>query len=190
MVMSIGGTDDEDGNALSYHACEKCKFKKLGKDGLCTQCGGVAYVERLLLRCTLMDQTGSVVGVMYHQAATEFMEDEDLLLKPTVALLHVAPDIRTPGKHALEIYAIKPMFTATGVLNVFRTPPVRFDSSGDKAIPAYPSDVETNAMGQNIANCIFCSYIRFVLKITTPRANTEVKDGVNGMRCEHTAECC
>ena len=34
MVMSIGGTDDEDGNALSHRACEKCKFKKLGKDGL------------------------------------------------------------------------------------------------------------------------------------------------------------
>jgi len=113
-----------------------------------------------------MDQTGTVVGVMYHQSATEFMEDEDLLLKPTVALVHVAPDIRMPGKHALEIYAIKPMFTATGVLNVFRTPPVRFDSSGDKAIPAYPGDVETNAMGQNIVNCIFCPYIRFVLRTT------------------------
>ena len=39
MVMAIGGTDDEDGIALSHRACEQCKFNKLGKDGLCTQCG-------------------------------------------------------------------------------------------------------------------------------------------------------
>ena len=190
MVMAIGGTDDEDGSALSYRACEKCKLKKLGKDGNCTQCGSSEYVERLLLRCTLIDPTASVVGVMYHQSASEFMQDEDLLLTPVVALVHVAPDIRTPGKHALEIYAIKPMFTATGVLNVFRAPPVRFDSSGDKAIPAYPNDVETNSMEQNIVNGTCCSYIRFLLKITTPKAITEVKEGVDGMRCEHTAECC
>ena len=190
MVMAIGGTDDEDEGVLSYRACEKCKFKKLGKDGRCTQCSGVDYVARLLLRCTLIDPTATVVGVMYHQSASEFMEDEDLLLKPVVALVHVAPDIRLPGKHALEIYAIKPMFTDTGVLNVFRAPPVRFNSSGDKAIPAYPNDIQTNAMEQTIVNGTCCSYIRFLLRITTPKAITEVAEGVDGMRCEHTAECC
>ena len=28
MVMATASTYDEDGSALSYHACEKCKFKK------------------------------------------------------------------------------------------------------------------------------------------------------------------
>ena len=37
---------------------------------------------------------------------------------------------------------------------------------------------------------IFCSHVRFLVQITTPKAITEVQEQVDGMRCEHTAVCC
>ena len=60
----------------------------------------------------------------------------------------VAPDSRTPGKHALQIFAIKPMFTADGLLNIFRAPPARFYCSDTQVTPAYPCDVVANGMSQ------------------------------------------
>ena len=80
MVMGFTGTDYEDFDKLAYHACEKCKFKKLGSDGKCSSCGGTAYVERFLLRCTLSDPTGGLEGVMYHEASSELNWSGNLLL--------------------------------------------------------------------------------------------------------------
>ena len=190
MIMSIAGIDYTDVQTLSYRACPKCNFKKLGEDAKCSKCGGCEYVERHLLRCTISDPTGSIDGIMHHDAAEEFLRDEDLLLKPVVALVHVAPDSHNPGKHSLEFFAIKQMFTATGVLNIFRAPLARFHCSGDKVIPTYPSEVQTNAMSQTIVYGAFCSNVRFLLTITTPKPITEVEAQVDGMRCEQTATCC
>ena len=82
------------------------------------------------------------------------------------------------------------MFTQTGVLNAFRAPPTRFPSSGDKVLPAYPADVRATTMSQTIVNGTVCSYVRLLVKVTTPKAITETEDDVEGMRCEHKAACC
>ena len=102
---------------------------------------------------------------MFHQAAVEFLAEEELSLKPCVALVSATADNRTPGKHALEIFALKPMFTVSGVLNVFRAPTVRFPCSGTRVVPTYPDKVIMNGMSQTSVYGNFCSYFRFLLMI-------------------------
>ena len=118
------------------------------------------------LQCAIADPTGSVGGTMFHGAATGFLGDDELGAKPCVALVQVAPDPRTPGKPQLEIFALKAMFTASGALNVFRTPPARFPCSGTRVVPTCPGDVIMSAMLQTSVYGNFCSHMRFLLKIT------------------------
>ena len=82
------------------------------------------------------------------------------------------------------------MFTQSGLLDVFRAPPTRFPSSGEKVLPAYPADVRATTMSQTIVHGTVCSYVRLLVTITTPKAITETEDNVDGMRCEQTAVCC
>ncbi len=190
MFMSVVGTDQTDVETLSYKGCPKCNFKELGQDGVCAKCGGTLYEDRYILHCTISDPTGSVDGTIFHQAAEEFLADDELSVKPCVALVNVGPDSRTPRKHALEIFALKPMFTASGLLNVFRAPPARFPCSGTRVVPTYPDKVMMNGMSQTSVYGNFCSHVRFLLKVTSSKPMTEVQDQVDGMRCQHTAECC
>ena len=157
---------------------------------MCGKCGGNSCEDRYILHCTIADPTGSVDGVMFHEAAKDFLAEDDLQVKPCVALVNVTPDSRTPGKHTLEIFALKPMFTVSGVLNVFRAPTVRFPCSGSKVVPTYPEKVITNGMSQTSVYSNFCSHFRFLLMITTPKPITELQHQVEGMRCQRTAECC
>ena len=82
------------------------------------------------------------------------------------------------------------MFTPEGVLNVFRAPPSRFHVSGDKVIPVVPNAVKANAMSQTIVYETFCSHVRLLLRITSPNPITNRQEGVDGMVCEQTAQCC
>jgi hypothetical protein len=191
MVMNTRGTDyANDDMDLTYKACPSCKFKKLNEDGICDKCKGTAFDVRYLFHCTIADPTNSVEGVCYHECATELLEnDEDSLLKPHVALVHLGPDARNPGRHCLEMLSFRPMFTDDGVLNVFRTPPARFHSSGDKVMPTTPSAITTNAMSQTIVHKTYCNHVRLLLKITTVKACTTMEDGVDGMRCKQDAQC-
>ena len=190
MVMNFAGTDPADEKKLTYKACPSCHFKKLDDNGKCSKCQGTAFEERHLVLCTIGDPTASVEGIMYHEAAKECLAMEDIVLKPLVALTRVEPDNRNAGKHVLEIYALKPMFSVAGVLNVFRAPTARFHVSGDKVIPVVPDDVKANAMSQTIVHDTFCSYVRVLLRITSQLPDTQMQNGVDGMRCEHTAQCC
>ena len=157
---------------------------------MCDKCGGTSCEDRYILHCTISDPTGSVDGTMFHQAAAEFLDDEELSVKPCVALVNVTPDSRTPGKHALEIFALKPMFTASGLLNVFRAPLAGFPCSGTTVVPTYPGNVKMNGMSQTSVYGNFCSHLSFLLKVTTSTPITDVEDQVDGMRCQQTAECC
>ena len=190
IVMNISGIDPADEKKLTYPACPKCQFKKLVDNGHCTKCQGTAFEERYLLLTTIGDPTAAVQGIVYHEAAKEILAIEDLVQKPLVALTRVEPDTRNPGKHALEILALKPMFTPEGVLNVFRAPPSRFHVSGDKVIPVVPNAVKANAMSQTIVYETFCSHVRLLLRITSLTPITNRQEGVDGMVCEQTAQCC
>ena len=82
------------------------------------------------------------------------------------------------------------MFTASGVLNVFRAPLARFSGSGDRVIPTYPNDVKTNSLSQTTVHDVFCTTVRFLLKVASTAPSTKVEDDVEGARCEQTAQCC
>ena len=191
MIMGYPGPDWGDcGIGLTYRGCPKCSFEKINEDGTCGKCGGSEYEDPYLIRCTIGDPTDTVEGVLHHEAAKEFIADEELLLKPVAALAHLGPDNRNPGKHALELFAFKPMFTATGVLNVFRSPLARFSGSGDRVTPTRPNDVKTNSLSQTTVHDVFSTTVRFLLKIASTAPSTKVEDDVEGMRCEQTAQCC
>ena len=97
----IGNSDD--GQEFSYHGCPQCNFKKMPEEGGCEKCCGVVHVKRYLLYVTIVDPTRSVEGTAYHDAASELLKEPETLVKPLVALVHLAPDNRNPTKHALEI---------------------------------------------------------------------------------------
>ena len=145
-------------------------------------------MERYLLHCRFADPTATVEGIMYHDAAVDFVSVEDLTLKPVVALVHVGPDTYNKEKHALEIYAFKPMFTDGGLLNVFRAPRSRFPGASDKCIPATPQDVTISSMSQTLVHGMFCTDIRFLVK-TTEKPTTDMQPQVDGMVCIQRAEC-
>ena len=190
MIVSMVGTDQENAEKLSYKGCTKCNFKKMAEDGVCSRCKGTESADRFILNCTISDPTGSVDGTMFHQAAEEFLADDELIFKPCVALVYISPDTRTPGKHVLEIFAVKPMYTVNGVLNVFRAPAARFLCSGNKVMPTYPKEVIMSGMSQTSVCGMFCTSFRFVVKIKSSKATTVMDETVDGMSCEHTAECC
>ncbi len=93
MITNMRGINHSDGgDELRYRACPSCNFKKLTEDGSCEKCGGTDSVERYMLLVTIADPTGSVEGIMYHEAATELLQNDDTPLKPLVAVAHVGPD--------------------------------------------------------------------------------------------------
>ena len=190
MITNISGPDYADASELRYRGCPKCMFKRMGEDGTCVKCGGSEYESRCLLHVTMSDPTASLEGIMHHESAEEFLDDEELQQKPVVALVHIGPDSYKAGKHAMEVYAFKPMFSKGGVLNVFRAPPSRFHTSGDKVIPTMPGEVTTNSMSQTVVYNTFCSHVRLLLRITGDKPSTDVQEDVDGMRCEQKGQCC
>ena len=188
IITSVTGNDYNEPGKLTYPGCVDCNFKALDEDGRCKKCGGKEYKDRYLLHCRFADPTGTVEGIMYHDAAVDFVPLEDLTLKPVVALVHVAPDVYNKDKHALEIYAFKPMFTDSGLLNVFRAPRSRFPGVSDKIIPATPQDVTVSSMSQTLVHGVVCTNIRFLVK-TTEMATTDIQPQVDGMVCSQRAEC-
>ena len=105
-----------------------------------------------------------------------------------MSLAHLGPDLKKPGRHALEIFAFEPAVATSGLLNVFRAPPARFLGNCEPSIPACPGDVKINALSQTIVHDVFCSNARFLLKISGSKPTTDKQDGVDGMSCKQEAE--
>ena len=189
MFISLSGPDSTNESLLTYKGCKACKYKKLGEDGKCSTCGGADFDLRYLLHVKMADPTYTVEGVVHHDSAQDFLSVEDLMQKPMVVLLHVGPDTRNTGKHAMEIFSVKPMLSATGCLNVFRAPVLRFHLSGDRVMPTVPAEVRLNKMSQSIVYDTYSSSVRLLVKITGD-SETNRDDNVDGMRCELKAQCC
>ena len=191
MITGVRGIDDStEIQDFTYRGCPKCNFKKMPADAACDKCGGTESVDRHLLYATMVDPTGSVEATAYHDAASELVQDTDVFVKPLVVLVQLVPDRRNEGKHALEMVGCKPMFTADGVLNVFRAPPARFHSYTDKVMPAVPSDVARNVMSQTTVHDVFCTYVRLLVKVVSDQPKTERYPDVDGLRCEVKCVCC
>ena len=86
MILGCSGPNMDCPWEFTYHGCPKCNLTKLGESGTCAKCGGSDYEDRYLIKVTIIDPTDSVEGVMFHDAAKEFLADADLILKPVVAL--------------------------------------------------------------------------------------------------------